>query len=107
MGTSGIGAYYGKFGFDFFSHTRGTHVCNNLSSFRYDPLVWLVNPPFNNKKLILLRLVNKVPLLFDQLKRIVPVAKVAIPLCFVLLFYFNPDNIWNEMLDTIVRYLKR
>ena len=41
VGASGMGAYYGKTGFDFFSHNRPTLVNNNFSTLKYDPSVWL------------------------------------------------------------------
>jgi acyl-CoA reductase-like NAD-dependent aldehyde dehydrogenase len=45
IGLSGMGgASTGKFGFDFFSHERGTMVGGNRSTSRWDPSVWLASP---------------------------------------------------------------
>jgi len=88
VGASGMGAYYGKTGFDFFSHNRPTLVGSNYSTLKFDPSVWLANPPFNDRKLKLFRIVGKVPTLFTKLKTL---AKVAIPIAFVLTCFSNPN----------------
>mmetsp|Transcript_29790 Transcript_29790/g.63184 ORF Transcript_29790/g.63184 Transcript_29790/m.63184 type:complete len:613 (+) Transcript_29790:83-1921(+) len=98
VGTSGMGAYYGKYGFDFFSHYRGTLVGNNYSTLKWDPSVWLVNPPFNQKKLFAFRCVGKVQLILDKLKSIIPVAKVVVPIGFASVCFFNP-NVLDALLE--------
>lgn len=73
VGTSGIGAYNGKHGFDFFSHYRGTLASNNTSTYKYDPSVWVTNPPFDEKKVFLFRCIGNIPLICDRLYRILPI----------------------------------
>ena len=82
IGTSGLGAYYGKFGFDFFSHYRGSLILKNHSTLKWDPAVWMQFPPYDDKKVFAFRSLSKLPLIFGPLKKIVPVAKVLLP--FVL-----------------------
>lgn len=41
VGASGMGAFSGKYGFDFFSHYRGTLDVKNYSTFKWDPSVWV------------------------------------------------------------------
>jgi len=79
IGTSGLGAYYGKFGFDFFSHYRGSLLVKNHSTSKLDPAVWMQFPPYNDKKIFAFRSLSKLPLIFGPLKRIAPVAKVLLP----------------------------
>ena len=79
IGTSGIGSYYGKFGFDFFSHYRGTLHVNNHSTFKWDPAVWMLFPPYDEKKLFAFRALSKLPRIFGPLQKLVPVAKVLLP----------------------------
>ena len=105
VGASGMGAYYGKTGFDFFSHNRPTLVCDNFSTLKYDPSVWLANPPFNDRKLQLFRLVGKVPAIMSKLKT---VAKVAIPFAFVLTCFSNPsfvDTLLELNIKTIIQWI--
>ena len=94
VGSSGMGAYYGKYGFDFFSHYRGTLVGNNYSTWKWDPSVWVAHPPFNDKKLMVFRLVSKVPLVLDKVKSVIlnPVLiKFCLPLAFALACVTKPD----------------
>ena len=79
IGTSGLGAYYGKFGFDFFSHYRGSLLVKNHSTSKLDPAVWMQFPPYNDKKIFAFRSLSKLPLIFGPLKRIAPVAIVLLP----------------------------
>jgi len=75
IGTSGLGSNNGKFSFDFFSHYRGSLIVKNYSTFKWDPAVWMLFPPFNDKKILAFRSLSKIPLILDPLKRIVPGAK--------------------------------
>jgi len=107
VGASGMGAYYGKTGFDFFSHNRPTLVGSNYSTLKFDPSVWLANPPFNDRKLKLFRIVGKVPTLFTKLKTL---AKVAIPIAFVLTCFSNPsfvDTLLELNIKTIFTWISQ
>ena len=97
VGTSGVGAYNGKHGFDFFSHYRGILASNNTSTFAYDPFVWVTNPPFDEKKLFLFRCIGKVPLVWNQMKRIVPIILVVV----VTMCIFSPNILmkWKSMIQ--------
>lgn len=90
IGTSGIGAYNGKYGFDFFSHYRGTLTSNNTSTFKYDPSIWISHPPFNEKKLFLFRCIGKVPIVLDEMKRMLPVAMLVLIGFASFCLYYNP-----------------
>eukprot|EP00580_Thalassiosira_gravida_P021314 CAMPEP_0201679740 /NCGR_PEP_ID=MMETSP0494-20130426/49161_1 /ASSEMBLY_ACC=CAM_ASM_000839 /TAXON_ID=420259 /ORGANISM="Thalassiosira gravida, Strain GMp14c1" /LENGTH=398 /DNA_ID=CAMNT_0048163313 /DNA_START=12 /DNA_END=1208 /DNA_ORIENTATION=- len=102
VGASGMGSYYGKFGFDFFSHYRGTLVENNYSTWKWDPTVWLINPPFDAKKLFGFRMLGKVVLVMDRLQGVVPMMKVFIPIAFAMACVFNP-SILDAMLELNLR----
>ena len=110
VGSSGMGAYYGKFGFDFFSHYRGTLVGRNYSTWRFDPSVWVAYPPYDEKKLFVFRCVGKVPLLFDKLKCVVPFAKVVIPLSLAMACVLN-DTALEALLElnlkTILKWISQ
>lgn len=88
IGTSGIGSYYGKYGFDFFSHYRGSLIVKNYSTFKWDPAVWMLFPPFNDKKILAFRTLSKIPLILDPLKRVLPVAKVLLPVALGILVFW-------------------
>ena len=90
VGTSGMNAYYGKFGFDFFSHYRGTLIGNNFSTLKYDPSVWVAHPPYNKNKLLMFRFIGKVPIILDQFKQLVPLLKFVIPMGFALSCFVYP-----------------
>lgn len=100
VGTSGIGAYNGKHGFDFFSHYRGTLTSNNKSTSRYDPTVWVAHPPFDERKIFMFRCIGKVPLVWDQLKRILPIVEVPILIGLAIFCFHNPENLmkWKIMI---------
>ena len=104
LGTSGMGSYYGKFGFDFFSHYRGTLVGHNYSTWKWDPSVWVTYPPFNTKKLFLFRSLGKIPLALDSLKGLLSIAKVSLPIGFAIFCLFNPDTILELNLKTILKW---
>ena len=107
-GTSGMNAYYGKYGFDFFSHYRSTLVGANQSTLKWDPSVWMVNPPYNEKKLFAFRCVGKVPLLLDRIKSMIRMSKVALPVGLAAMCYFYP-NILDVLLElnlkTILKWI--
>lgn len=108
VGTSGMGAYYGKHGFDFFSHYRGTLVGNNYSTFKWDPSVWLTNPPFNKQKVLAFQCLGKAYVIWDKLKLIVPVAKVVIPIWFAIVCFNNPsvlDALLELNLKTVLGWI--
>mmetsp|Transcript_100 Transcript_100/g.212 ORF Transcript_100/g.212 Transcript_100/m.212 type:complete len:624 (-) Transcript_100:237-2108(-) len=110
IGTSGMGAYYGKYGFDFFSHYRGALVENNFSTFKWDPAVWLQYPPYDENKLFAFRSLGKVPIILDKLKSIIPFVKVVIPLGFALICIFNPpllDALLELNLKTILHWISQ
>lgn len=88
IGTSGLGAYYGKFGFDFFSHYRGSLILKNHSSFKWDPAVWMQFPPYNDKKILAFQSLSKLPLIFSPLKKIAPVAKALFPVALGTLLFW-------------------
>ena len=98
IGTSGMGSYYGKFGFDFFSHYRGSLIVKNYSTLKWDPAVWMLFPPYNDKKVLAFRTLSKLPLMFGPLKRIVPVAKVLLPVALGMLVF------WAGMLVERFKY---
>ncbi len=88
VGTSGMGASGGRHGFDFFSHNRGTLVGGSTSTSMYDPAVWVVTPPFDERKLRAFRCVACVPLALDWLRS--KITTFVIPLVialFCLRFY--------------------
>jgi len=107
VGTSGMGAYYGKTGFDFFSHNRPTLVGNNFSTLKFDPSVWLANPPFNDRKLQLFRFVGKVPSIVSKFKTL---AKVVVPFAFALTCFSNPgfvDTLLELNIKTIFKWISQ
>ena len=75
----GYGQYYGKYGFDFFSHYRGTLVSSNYSTTRLDPSNWISYPPYDERKVRCFKLIGKLPSLAKRAKR---VASVVLPLAF-------------------------
>ena len=91
IGLSGMGgASTGKFGFDFFSHERGTMVGGNRSTSRWDPSVWLVHPPFDDRKLHVFRFISKVPLVWERIKSII--AATFLPVAFAIVcLHFYPN----------------
>ncbi len=91
VGTSGIGAYNGKHGFDFFSHYRGTLASNNTSTSKYDPSVWVAHPPFDRNKVFLFRCIGNIPLAWDRLKRILPIVNLLIVFGFASFCSHNPN----------------
>lgn len=107
LGTSGMGAYHGKFGFDFFSHYRGTLVSNNYSTWKWDPTVWLTYPPYDAKKLFFFRALGHVPAVAGAARRLLLLAKAALPVGFALLCFFNPDAILELNLKTILKWLSQ
>eukprot|EP00574_Skeletonema_japonicum_P009580 CAMPEP_0201736274 /NCGR_PEP_ID=MMETSP0593-20130828/39387_1 /ASSEMBLY_ACC=CAM_ASM_000672 /TAXON_ID=267983 /ORGANISM="Skeletonema japonicum, Strain CCMP2506" /LENGTH=558 /DNA_ID=CAMNT_0048229997 /DNA_START=193 /DNA_END=1869 /DNA_ORIENTATION=- len=89
IGTSGLGAYYGKFGFDFFSHHRGSLILKNHSTFKWDPAVWMQFPPYNDNKVLAFRSLSKLPQIFGTpLKKVVPVAKALFPVALGTLLFW-------------------
>ena len=94
-----MGQSYGKSGFDFFSHYRQCLVVQNYSTFKWDPAVWMLFPPYDDKKLFLFRCLCKVPLIGHKLKWIVPpaAAKLLLPVALGMFLFTNPS-----MLDTIL-----
>ncbi len=60
VGTSGIGHWYGKYGFDFYSHHRGVMISGNHSARsgsgfwgalgKYDPGLWMTQPPYGGEE---------------------------------------------------------
>ena len=108
VGASGMNAYYGKFGFDFYSHYRGTLVEKNFSTWKWDPSVWMTFPPYNGRKLFAFRWLSRVPLVLSKLKEIIPMAKVTIPLGFAVYCVYNPnffDAILELNIKTILNWL--
>ena len=99
IGTSGMGQSYGKSGFDFFSHYRQCLVVQNYSTFKWDPAVWMLFPPYDDNKLFLFRCLCKFPLIGHKLKRIVPpvAAKLLLPVALGMFLFTNPS-----MLETIL-----
>ncbi|KAL9189389.1 hypothetical protein ACHAXT_009064 [Thalassiosira profunda] len=108
VGASGMNAYYGKSGFDFFSHYRGTLAGSNFSTWKWDPSVWMVHPPYTPNKLRAFRLVSKVPVLLGRIRAIVPFAKVALPIGFLLACGVS-NNLMDAVLElnlkTVLRWL--
>lgn len=98
VGTSGIGAYNGKHGFDFFSHYRGTLLSSNTSTYKYDPSVWVAHPPFDEKKLFLFRFIGNIPLIWHRLKRILPVVILVIVVGVASFCFYNPIFLINVKL---------
>mmetsp|Transcript_15434 Transcript_15434/g.21930 ORF Transcript_15434/g.21930 Transcript_15434/m.21930 type:complete len:549 (+) Transcript_15434:122-1768(+) len=88
IGTSGLGAYYGKFGFDFFSHYRGSLILKNYSSFKWDPAVWMQFPPYNDKKFRAFQSLSKLPQIFRPVKKIAPVAKALFPVALGTILFW-------------------
>ena len=108
IGTSGMGSYYGKFGFDFFSHYRGSLMVENYSTSKWDPAVWMLFPPYNEKKVFAFRCLSKIPFFVDKLKQIVPVAKLLLPVALGMFLLANPgviDAILELNLKTIFRWI--
>jgi acyl-CoA reductase-like NAD-dependent aldehyde dehydrogenase len=108
IGTSGKGQYYGKYGFDFFSHYRGSLIVENYSTFKWDPAVWMLFPPYTEEKLLAFRCLSKIPLIIDQLKRLGPVTKLVMPVAFGMFLFVNPtvlDAILELNLKTILKWI--
>jgi hypothetical protein len=83
VGTSGMGASGGRHGFDFFSHRRGVLVGENTSTSRWDPNVWVITPPFDDRKLFAFKCVAKVPLALDRLRPIIKTFVIPLALALV------------------------
>ncbi len=83
LGASGMGAANGKHGFDFFSHRRGTVVSGNRSTSRWDPSVWVLTPPFDNRKRFAYQCVAKVPPVLDRLRLVIKTVVIPIALAMV------------------------
>ena len=110
VGSSGMGSYFGKFGFDFFSHYRGSLVGSNYVTWKWDPSVWVTHPPFDEKKLFAFRSLGKISFILDKLKSVIPVAKVVIPIGFAMVCIFNPnvlDAVLELNLKTILNWISQ
>lgn len=90
LGSSGLGAYYGKHGFDFFSHLRGAMVFNNFNASKTDPGNWIIYPPHSGRKLKAFRLIGKVP---GVASKIASALTVAAPVLVAIMLYRNPEVI--------------
>lgn len=88
VGNSGINAYYGKHGFDFFSHQRGAVVVNNFSTSRANPGNWVVLPPYNLHKLEVFRFLNKVKAFTSSIRSII---QMVVPAILAVLIYRYPN----------------
>ena len=73
----------GRHGFDFFSHRRGTLVSGNRSTSRWDPSVWVITPPFDDRKRFAFQCVAKVPSVLERLKPII--TRVVVPIALALM----------------------
>jgi len=82
VGASGMGAANGRHGFDFFSHRRGTLVSGNRSTSSWDPSVWVITPPFDDRKRFAFQCIAKVPAVLDQLKPIM--TRVVVPIALAI-----------------------
>mmetsp|Transcript_17110 Transcript_17110/g.32588 ORF Transcript_17110/g.32588 Transcript_17110/m.32588 type:complete len:595 (-) Transcript_17110:58-1842(-) len=108
IGASGMNTYYGKFGFDFYSHYRGTLVENNFSTQKFDPTVWLTFPPYDGMKLFAYRCISKFPLILDNIKKVLPFVKVAIPFCAAMYLANHPamvDMILDLNIKKILKWI--
>lgn len=107
VGTSGIGSFYGKYGFDFYSHYRGALVGNNFSASPYDPALWMTFAPHDENKLFMFRTFAKLPSL---LKKISPTVKLSL-LLGIGLFCFHHPNVLDTVLEinlkTIFRWISQ
>jgi hypothetical protein len=89
IGMSGMGgASTGKFGFDFFSHERGTMVGGNRSTSRWDPSVWLAHPPFDDRKLHVFCFISKVPWIWERIKSIIATTVIPVALAIVYMHFY-------------------
>lgn len=104
VGYSGMGGYYGKHGFDFFSHTRGALITNNNTASPYDPANWLTCPPFTSNKIAVVQFVTKIP---QALKIVTAVIKVVIPVLVAMAVYQYPDQVREFNLNTIIGWAQR
>ncbi len=57
------------------------------SSFKWDPAVWMQFPPYNDKKILAFQSLSKLPLIFNRLKKIAPVAKALFPVALGTLLF--------------------
>lgn len=94
VGSSGMGAYYGKFGFDTFSHQRGALLTNNLNSSRADPGNWIIYPPHTNNTLRAFLFLGKVP---SVLRQIFVALKIVAPILVAVVIHKNPDLVSAAM----------
>jgi len=79
VGYSGYGQYYGRYGFDFFSHYRGTLVSDNYSTSRLDPSNWITYPPYDGVKVRCFRLLGRLPSVAGRARG---AARIVLPLAF-------------------------
>lgn len=75
----GYGQYYGRYGFDFFSHYRGTLVSDNYSTSRLDPSNWITYPPYDGVKVRCFRLLGRLPSVAGRARG---AARIVLPLAF-------------------------
>jgi acyl-CoA reductase-like NAD-dependent aldehyde dehydrogenase len=82
VGASGMGAANGRHGFDFFSHRRGTLVSGNRSTSSWDPSVWVITPPFDDRKRFAFQCIAKVPAVLDPQKP--NMTRVVVPIALAI-----------------------
>jgi len=127
VGTSGMGHWYGKYGFDFYSHHRGVMISGNHSARsgsgfwglmgKYDPGLWMTQPPYGGEegksKLWWFQFMAGVGSVIDGLPswgwvkhalRRVGVTGVVLGVGYVYLF---EERVWEGILDLNLRCVFR
>ena len=102
VGYSGMGSYYGKHGFDFFSHQRGAMILDNHSSSRLDPANWMILPPYSETKTKALLIMGQVP---NLIRQVTPWIKLSLPILVAMVLYQYPNQIRELNLNTIIGWV--
>lgn len=103
VGFSGLGAYYGKHGFDFFSHQRGAMVFNNHSTSRLDPGNWLILPPYTETKTKFLNVMGRVPFLLGHVTTFM---KLSLPALVAILLCCYSTQVREFNLNMLIGWMK-
>jgi hypothetical protein len=90
-----MGASGGKYGFDFYSHRRGTLIGGNTSTSMWDPTVWVITPPFNDWKLLAFKFIAGVPSALDYLRPMIATFVVPLAIGWVCLRVYPDILTWR------------